>query len=131
MIKAAIAGIILAAAWSAAALAACPPAAMGDTPAAIQANGQRLVCLQNEVAAATRQRQYELQLKQITQSLQNLELRSASTLCHKYRPTSRRALNSARRYPNNTLRRMPQGDLSWELQFHSAPLSFHLGSRVG
>jgi hypothetical protein len=74
MIKSAIIGIVLAAASSTTASAACPPAAPGTTPEAIHANGQRLVCLQEEVAAATRQRQYELQLQQMTRSLQNLEI---------------------------------------------------------
>jgi hypothetical protein len=55
-----------------AAKAACPPVVPGNTPAA---NGQRLICLQNELAAATRLGQYELQLKQLDQSTQNLELR--------------------------------------------------------
>ncbi len=74
MIKPAMSGIFLVALCSAAALAACPPAVSGNTPEEIHANGQRLICLQNETAAAARQRQYELQLKQLTQSVQNLEL---------------------------------------------------------
>jgi hypothetical protein len=74
MVRSAIIGIVLAASWCAAAHAACPPAAPGNTPEAIHASGQRLICLQNEVAAATRQRQYELQLQQLTRSLQNLQI---------------------------------------------------------
>ena len=74
MIKPVMTGIVLVALCSAPALAACPPAAPGNTPAEIHANGQRLICLQNETAAAVRQQQYELQLKQLTQSVQNLEL---------------------------------------------------------
>lgn len=44
------------------AAAACPPEVPGNTPEAIRANGERIVCLQNELAAATRQREFELQL---------------------------------------------------------------------
>jgi hypothetical protein len=74
MIKPTMTGIILVAICSATAFAACPPAAPGNTPEEINANGQRLVCLQNEVAAAARLRQHELQLQQLTRSVQNLEL---------------------------------------------------------
>ena len=74
MVKAWTVGIAVVTMCSAAASAACPPAASGNTAEAIQANGQRLICLQNELAAATRLRQYELQATQITQSLQRLEL---------------------------------------------------------
>lgn len=45
-----------------AAAAACPAELPGNTPEAIRANGERIVCLQNELAAATRQREFELQL---------------------------------------------------------------------
>lgn len=73
MIKRATIGVVLAVLCCIPAQAACPPAAPGNTAEAILANGQRLICLQNEVAAATRQRQYELQLQQLTRSVQNLE----------------------------------------------------------
>ncbi len=74
MIKTALLGLALTALCSMAAHAACPPAVPGNTPEAVEANGQRLICLQNELTAATRLRQYDLQLKQVTQSLQSLEL---------------------------------------------------------
>lgn len=74
MIKSTTIGVILAVLCCVAAQAACPPAASGTTAEAIHANSQRLICLQNEVAAATRQRQYELQIQQLTRSVQNLEI---------------------------------------------------------
>jgi hypothetical protein len=74
MIKRATTGVVLAILCCLPAQAACPPAASGNTAEAIEANSQRLICLQNEVAAATRQRQYELQLQQLTRSVQNLEI---------------------------------------------------------
>ena len=54
--------------------AACPPAAPGDTAAEIQANSQRLVCLQNELAAETRQRNLQFQLDALQKSQQDLRL---------------------------------------------------------
>jgi hypothetical protein len=74
MIKPATIGLVLALLGCIPAQAACPPAASGTTAEAIHANSQRLICLQNEVAAATRQRQYELQLQQLTRSVQDLEI---------------------------------------------------------
>lgn len=74
MIKRVTIAVFLAVIGCTAAQAACPPPVPGNTAEEIQANGQRLICLQNEVAAATRQRQYELQLQQITRSVQNLEI---------------------------------------------------------
>ena len=52
--------------------AACPPIVPGDTPEAIRANGQRIVCLQNEVAAESRQRQFEMQLDALERSHQDM-----------------------------------------------------------
>lgn len=52
--------------------AACPPIVPGDTPEAIRANGQRIVCLQNEVAAESSQRQFEMQLDALERSHQNM-----------------------------------------------------------
>jgi hypothetical protein len=74
MSKPAIIGVVFSILCCIPAQAACPPAASGNTPEAIHANSQRLICLQNEVAAATRQREYELQLQQLTRSVQNLEI---------------------------------------------------------
>jgi hypothetical protein len=74
MSKSAIIGVVLATLCCIPAQAACPPAAFGNTAEAIQANSQRLICLQNEVAAATRQREYELRLQQLARSVQNLEI---------------------------------------------------------
>tara|TARA_R110002124_G_scaffold109676_4_gene262780 strand:- start:4598 stop:4900 length:303 start_codon:yes stop_codon:yes gene_type:complete len=54
--------------------AACPPPAPGNTAAEIQANGQRLVCLQNEVAAESRQRALERQIEALQRSQQELAI---------------------------------------------------------
>ena len=58
-----------------AAAAACPPEVPGNTPEAIRANGERIVCLQNELAAATRQREFELQLDALERTQQDLLIR--------------------------------------------------------
>lgn len=55
-------------------LAACPPPAPGNTPAEIQANGQRIVCLQNELAAESRQRSLQFQIDALEKSQQDLLL---------------------------------------------------------
>lgn len=59
--------VILAAAVSAAE-GACPPEVPGDTPEAIRANGERVVCLQDELATQTRQRHFEMQLDALARS---------------------------------------------------------------
>lgn len=55
-----------------AAAAACPPEVPGNTAEAIRANGERIVCLQNELAAATRQREFALQLDALERTQQNM-----------------------------------------------------------
>jgi hypothetical protein len=55
--------------------AACPAAVPGNTPEAISANGARLVCLQNELAAATRHRQFELELNELERLQQDMLIR--------------------------------------------------------
>lgn len=54
-----------------AAQAACPAEVPGNTPEAIRANGDRIVCLQYELAVATRQRHFEMQLEALERSQQN------------------------------------------------------------
>jgi hypothetical protein len=58
-------------AFTAATEASCPPEVSGNTPEAIRANGERIVCLQNELAAATRQRHFEMQLEALQKSRQD------------------------------------------------------------
>ena len=55
--------------------AACPPAAPGNTAVEIQATADRLVCLQNELAAETRTRNDQLQLDALEKQQQDLEIR--------------------------------------------------------
>ena len=56
------------------AMAACRSEVPGSTPEAIAANGQRLLCLQQELAAATTQRRYEFELKTLQNSIQTMQL---------------------------------------------------------
>tara|TARA_R110002020_G_scaffold2136_20_gene9834 strand:- start:1902 stop:2207 length:306 start_codon:yes stop_codon:yes gene_type:complete len=57
-----------------AAQAACPPPAPGNTAREIQENGERLVCLQNELAAETQRRNLQLQLDALEKSQQDLKV---------------------------------------------------------
>lgn len=57
-----------------AAMAACPSEVPGSTPEAIAANGQRLLCLQRELATATTQRRYDFELKTLENSIQAQQL---------------------------------------------------------
>ena len=52
--------------------AACPAPVPGNTAGEIQANGERIVCLQNELAAETRQRNLQFQLDALEKSQQDL-----------------------------------------------------------
>lgn len=54
--------------------AACPPAAAGTTPEAIELNRQRVLCLQQELSSDTTMRKLELDLKAVERSLQDLQL---------------------------------------------------------
>lgn len=54
--------------------AACPAPVPGSTAEAIRANEQRILCLQREVAEAAEQRQFEMKLLTIENSIQKLEL---------------------------------------------------------
>ncbi|WP_240229357.1 hypothetical protein [Devosia lacusdianchii] len=53
---------------------ACPAAVPGSTAEAIRANEQRILCLQREIAEAAEQRQFEMKLLTIENSIQKLEL---------------------------------------------------------
>ncbi len=60
--------------FAAPALAACPPLASGDLPAAVQANQQRILCLQNEVNTAARQQQWQSQLRELQMKQQTWQM---------------------------------------------------------
>jgi hypothetical protein len=55
-------------------LAACPSQVPGSTIEAIQANERRILCLLQEVEAATRQRKYEADLRALEDAIQNSQL---------------------------------------------------------
>jgi hypothetical protein len=55
------------------AMAQCGPIVAGSTAAEIRANEQRILCLQRELAAETRQRGYELELDTIQRQLRELQ----------------------------------------------------------
>lgn len=65
---------LLAVCASAPATAACPPPVAGDTPEAVEANQQRLVCLQRELAANGERYQYKVQLDSIQRSIDDIQL---------------------------------------------------------
>lgn len=67
-------GTIVAALMAAPAMAACPPPMAGDTAAEIRANGERLICLQNELAASITHRRLQMQLDAINSRLRDLDL---------------------------------------------------------
>ncbi|WP_332687961.1 hypothetical protein [Devosia sp.] len=74
MLKAFVLAAILALVSGTAAIAACPSQVPGSTIEAIQANEQRILCLLQEVEAATRQRKYEADLRALQNSIQNIQL---------------------------------------------------------
>lgn len=74
MRTAAIIGMMLAALLAAPALGACPPPTPGETAAEIQANNERLVCLQNELAADAAQRRLQMQIDAINDRLRDMDL---------------------------------------------------------
>ena len=56
------------------AYAACPSAALGNTAEEINAASQRIVCLQNEVAASARQRDLESRQDALKNAQQDLQI---------------------------------------------------------
>ncbi|UJW85948.1 hypothetical protein [Devosia sp. SL43] len=56
------------------ALGACPPAVPGSLPEEVRANGDRLICLQNELAEDTARRRYEFELKMLENKIQDIQL---------------------------------------------------------
>ncbi|MCY1550994.1 hypothetical protein D9M68_872910 [compost metagenome] len=57
------------------AAAACPAAVAGDTAAALEANQQRLVCLQRELSQKAEQYQYKVEINAIERSIDDIQLR--------------------------------------------------------
>lgn len=56
------------------ATAACPPPMAGETAAAIEANQQRLVCLQRELAQSTEQHQFKVEINSLDRTIQQIQL---------------------------------------------------------
>lgn len=54
--------------------AACPAPVAGDTAAAIEANQQRLVCLQRELSQNSEQYQFKVEINALDQRVQQLEM---------------------------------------------------------
>lgn len=69
-----ILAILLAAGTALPAAAACPPPVAGETPAAIEANQRRLVCLQRELAQQTEQRQFKVEINSLDQTIQQMQI---------------------------------------------------------
>lgn len=55
------------------AMAQCPGAVAGNTAEEIAANRERIVCLQQELNAATRERQRQMELDALNRRLRELE----------------------------------------------------------
>ncbi|HWV20935.1 MAG TPA: hypothetical protein VN036_07900 [Devosia sp.] len=66
--------ILLAGCAIAPAAAACPAPIAGDTAAAIEANQQRLVCLQRELSQKSEQYQYKVEINAIERSIDDIRL---------------------------------------------------------
>jgi hypothetical protein len=80
-------GLALLLAGTGLAQAACPPLATGDTAAAIAANQQRLICLQNQISDSAVQAKRELDLKVMQDQLQTLQLQRRFDMLPKPMPT--------------------------------------------
>ncbi|MBN9334906.1 hypothetical protein [Devosia sp.] len=74
MIKRVTIAILLGACAIVPALAACPPPAAGETAAAIAANQQRLVCLQQEISRKSEQYQFNVQINSLDQTIQQMQI---------------------------------------------------------
>lgn len=65
---------LLAACAAAPASAACPAPVAGDTAAAVEANQQRLVCLQHELSQKSEQYQYKVEINTIERRIDDIQL---------------------------------------------------------
>jgi hypothetical protein len=66
--------ILLALGTALPAAAACPAPMAGDTAAAIEANQQRLVCLQQELSQKSEQYQYKVEINAIERKIDDIQL---------------------------------------------------------
>lgn len=66
--------IVLAACAIVPASAACPAPMAGDTAAALEANQQRLVCMQRELAQTAEQYQYKVEINTIERKIDDIQL---------------------------------------------------------
>jgi hypothetical protein len=71
MFRSALLVLLILSAATVATAASCPAEVPGNTPEAIRANGERIVCLQNELASATRLRHFEMQLEALQKAQQD------------------------------------------------------------
>ena len=78
--------VVLAAGMCATAHAACPTSVPGDTSEAIQANAERIRCLQEEVEEDARRRQFELELRANQDALNDLRLQRRFDNLPRYTP---------------------------------------------
>lgn len=74
MIKLSSAAAFIFLAISAPTIAACPPANPNSTPEAIRANGERIICLQNELAVATARRNSQFELQLLQNQVQDIQM---------------------------------------------------------
>lgn len=66
--------VLLTACAIAPAMAACPAPVAGDTAAAIEANQQRLVCLQRELSQKSEQYQYKVEIDALDRKIDDIQI---------------------------------------------------------
>ncbi len=66
--------------------AACPPAATGSTAEQIEAERQRVLCLQRELAETTRSRQQRIEIDALNRSLLQMQLQQRLNALPVYQP---------------------------------------------
>ena len=66
--------VLLTACAIAPAMAACPAPVAGDTAAAIEANQQRLVCLQRELSQKSEQYQYKVEIDALNRKIDDIQI---------------------------------------------------------
>lgn len=67
-------------------LAACPPPAPGGTAEEIKAHGERIVCIQRELAQDAERRKLQMELDAMNRRLQELQLQRQFDLLPKPEP---------------------------------------------
>ena len=83
---------------AAGAYAACPPAAAGTTPEAIELNRQRVLCLQQDLSSETTRRKLEMDLKAMERSIQDLQLQRRLDSIPQFTPVQPPLLPDPSRY---------------------------------